>query len=151
MPRKTTKKSKSPVYFYDIRIDSRCVHSEHSSKECGHWSETWDNSFGYIRQSQYEYGFPSTLKFERGEEVIVVWAVWSSGNSFGNASGSGREVFGLFKDPKSARQLQEKLESITEYRETFITKDKQIHDLYIPWSGYFESLDCVHIEYTRIV
>jgi len=96
-----------------------------------------------------------------GTNVLIVWAEWSSGDSFGHATNGSTEVLGLFLDMASAKALADGIKNCNKkpyhysYRkETTPTSDG--YDIKTPdgqrftcgfasWNGYFESLTDVHI------
>lgn len=85
----------------------------------------------------------SNLDIKNGDKIYIVYAVWSTGDSFGQSDNSESECFGLFKDVDSAKELAAKLESSSEMKD-FVTSDGQVFNHYsLPWDGYFESLSYV--------
>lgn len=147
------------IYF--VNIEQTCLQSDYESKEYGSWSETWDNKFCFVEvvETVTHNTIKSKLDIKPGEEAIVVWIEWSSGDSFGYADNKYVEPIAVFKDVSSAEQLKEKiLEHVQIYQEEgnfekayhlkLTTNDGQTFDEYCDWIGYFERLEEVHIEHT---
>lgn len=92
-------------------------------------------SFGELSTSEcdnlwYER-FPVDFDVKVGDILHVVVAVWSTGDSFGNDIGRCSEVFGIFRERSEAIRFKEKLEN------------GEVE--YVPWNGYFESLDYISV------
>ena len=122
----------APHFGYTVQIKRRCDHSERSEEEYGSWSSSYTNTIDRLVKKVGEYpDVTSTLDLPPGTNALVVWAEWSSGDSFGNGTRSGSEAFGIFLDMASARAFKEELES---------------GSVGVPWDGYFESLDSINID-----
>lgn len=94
---------------------------------------TW--SFGEAELiSNKKYGaFPVDDSFEDAHKVYLVVAIWSTGDSFHQATADSAEIFGAFTNREEAETEAERLRNAT--------KDEK----YLPWHGYFESLEEVRI------
>lgn len=137
------------MFGYKVEIEQYCDHRERSEEQYGNWSASYTNSLKDEVKKTNDYpDIVSTLDIEPGTQALVVWAVWSTGDSFGRARGSQAEAAGIFTDMASAVQFREALYACNE-REGAIkltTSDGQEFELdYMPWFGYFESLDSVQI------
>lgn len=66
-----------------------------------------------------------------GDEIWLVWAKYSTGDSFGTDGGK-YELCSVFQDEQSARKEEKRLEEVTDYS--------------VPWTGFFEDLDYVTVE-----
>ncbi len=87
------------------------------------------------------------------EHYYLLYAVYSTGNSFGNAIGYHFEAIDLYKCPKKAREALKIIEDnedcvISNQKKTLelLTEDGKVHEYTIPWQGYFEGLDYVKVE-----
>ncbi len=129
----------SNQFGYRVVIDQYCDHSEYSDEAYGPWSTSHSNSFGSICKTEQYPDVTSEHDFAVGERVFVVWAEWSSGDSFGNGDRCSVEAFGVFKTGAEATAYQQELESAN-----------HSGDRWLPWFGYFESLDAVHVECATI-
>ena len=137
------------MFGYKVEINSICTESYRSEEEWGSWSSQYSNYFEDVTKTDTYPDITSSLDIKEGELCFVVWAEWSSGDSFGHGVNSNTEALAIFKDPESAKMFKKEVESITEYsRESFVTPDGQEHDIYCPWTGYFEELTEIHIEQT---
>jgi hypothetical protein len=92
-----------------------------------------------------------------GDIAFLVWADWSTGDSFGHGDRSNVESFGLFKNEADAYALQDALEHAKEdannpswdarHKFTWTSSEGQVVESgFLPWFGYFESLDNVYVE-----
>ena len=139
---------------YDIKIESRCTRDECEDAEYGSWSREYENSFKSIkRYSENEIKhqvFYSDLNLKPGDEVFVVWAEYSTGDSFGSSSRGSTEVIEIFTSLEEAKDIVDHLHKHTEYQFTGQTVSGRLMNLYCPWHGFFEHLDDIHIEHTII-
>lgn len=85
-----------------------------------------------------------------GDIVYVVFAVWSTGDSFGSYEGAGAEVMFVSKDPDVAYFVMRTLQNATGYSEKITWNNGQTRPIHIPWNGYFEQLNSLTV-YERIV
>lgn len=140
------------MFGYKVDIEQYCDHNERSDEDYGSWSSSFTNSLSDIVRKTNEYpDIVSSLDIAPGTRALVVWAVWSTGDSFGRSSGSGTEAFGIFTDIKSAEELQKAMEDYSHGNRkddiVVTTSDGQVFKLgYMPWFGYFDSLDSVRID-----
>ena len=146
--------TKLEMFGYIINIDQYCNHYEHSSEQYGNWSESHTNTLNRTANKTTE--FPVVVSIHdipSGSNALVVWAEWSTGDSFGKSSGGAAEVIGIFKDLDSAASLRNQIEDHTknrksgEYGYKFETPDGQIFESgFAPWTGYFETLESVNVD-----
>ena len=61
----------------------------------------------------------------------MVYYIWSTGDSFGHDEQYGCEVHGIYETKEEAVKERDRLSKVTDYS--------------VPWNGYFESLDSVHV------
>ena len=98
------------------------------------------------------------FKVEIGDSLIVVYAIYSTGDSFGRDDGACKEIIDVFKSPDRAHGCVKAVEATENgYNDYFnkeavwIREDGSVGKLdYAPWNGYFESLDGVHAELLRV-
>lgn len=143
------------MFGYKVEIEQYCDHHERDEEQYGSWSASYSNSINSVVQKTNDYpDVVSTLDIEPGTKALVVWAVWSTGDSFGRARGSQSEAIGIFTDMASAVQFREALDAHEKQGGTvkLTTSDGQEFEFgYMPWFGYFESLDSVHIDVVTVV
>jgi hypothetical protein len=140
-----------PMFGYNITIDSKCRESTSSGGRYGKWSSSYDQIINRAVTKSSNVDHPdvvSSLDIPRGSNALVVWTIYSIGDSFGRASMGRTEILGIFLDVKSANELMhyvvdnKKSDSIK-----LTTSDGQVFKIdYVPWHGYFESLDSVEID-----
>lgn len=156
---------RKPMFGYTFPIDSLLVHNYQEPVEDGSWEKEYENTPPTkIQKTQKTKEKPdviSSIDFNPGSLLYVVWAEWNSGDSFGVSHKGGTEAYGIFADYKSAIEFSEWLKNrdvplfILSSREKtveekarceFETSDGQSFDIvFIPWIGYFESLHDIHI------
>jgi hypothetical protein len=143
---KATVKEEPKAFGYKVEIDHYCTDSEYSNEEWGSWSEDWSNEFRSIRRSNPVTDYPDAVAIEDfapGEQVYVVWAEWSRGDSFGWANHGGVDALGVFRTWEQAEGLEKLARAATGYeRVEYLGLKYGFGDFH----GYFESLDDIHIE-----
>ena len=136
------------MFGYKVEINSICTESYRSEEEWDSWSSQYSNYFEDVTKTDTYPDITSSLDIKEGEMCFVVWAEWSSGDSFGTAHDGNAEALAIFTDVKSAKEFQEKVLNSEEYSVKFTTPDGQVHNVRCPWTGYFEELTEIHIEQT---
>lgn len=85
-----------------------------------------------------------------GDTVYAVIAVYSTGDTFGNSSGSELELVSIHKSEELAKKNVTKLQSENKderYSMEIELDNGEVLKRYCPWDGYFESLD--YVEYRK--
>lgn len=80
-----------------------------------------------------------------GDEVFVVVAVYSTGDSFGHDAGANVEVLGIYKSCGKAKKAKLAADECKDSNLVVKTESGKNLELYCPWNGYFESLDYVEV------
>ena len=129
----------------------RTDHYESSSERYGDWSESHTNRCGTIvNKVTSGPDIVSRLDIPQGSNALVVWVQWSTGDSFGTSEVGEAEVFGIFLDLLSAIKLRDALRT-AKGELNLTTPDGQTFKYdYLPWQGYFESLDFVEISVVAV-
>lgn len=141
------------MFGYKLELDCHCDDSSRSEEAYGPWSESWTNSFQRVKTCEKK-DYPdiiTTLEIKPGEKCFIVWAEYSTGDSFGHANGGQVSSLAVFKDRDAAVQFQKffsELGDSYQLNYKMKTSDDQEHDVYCGWLGYFDSLDDIHIEET---
>lgn len=152
-------------YGYRFDIKSERVAETEPTEKYGSWEKQCFNRPPEILVKTHQYpDIVSELDLESGTEAYVVWAEWSYGDSFGFALTCGHEVFGVFEYKVFAEQLVKFLSERTGDCGMFSpnpvdseictcsTGDGQVFNIpVLPWTGYFERLEEVHIEKVVVV
>lgn len=146
-----------PMFGYHVTINSTCYESERSGGRYGRWSEFWHQKIDRKVTKCSDGDIPevvSSLDIPSGSNALVVWAIYSNGDSFGRASMVGTEILGIFLDMKSANELMDHVSNNENEKSDSInitTTDGQVFKMdYVPWQGYFESLDSVEIDVASV-
>jgi len=142
--------SDEKTFGYKVDISSYCTESEYSDEPYGDWYTNTSNSFESISITDKYPDVASVEEFKTGDEVYVVWAEWSSGDSFGHGDRCSTEALAVFSKSEDAYGFAaecEKSNSKEGYSFTASTGQK-FNSGYVPWSGYFESLDGIHVAHS---
>ncbi len=99
----------------------------------------------------YDIEIPYAPLFE--ERYYLLYAVYSTGDSFGHDEGSSIEYIGFYKPSQLgiAQENERKLNDFTrdrnhgKYSVKLKSPEGKIYDQSVPWVGYFESLDHMDI------
>ena len=138
------------AFGYKVDIDHDCVESEHPDEAYSAWSEDWSNSFRTIRRSSPQDAYPDAVAvedFAPGDLVYVVWAEWTQADSYGAARGRGCDVLGVFRTWDEAHGLEELARAAQDYEPV---EYLGLAYRFGAFTGYFDTLDAVHIEQTHI-
>lgn len=119
---------------------------------------SWDLLGCSIKEEGEYFDVIAPFEVKSGDSVIVVYAVYSTGDSFGHDEGACKEVIDVFKDMDKAEACVRAIESTTkswddrtEKKAEWIREDGSAGKLdYVPWNGYFESLDYVRAETVEV-
>jgi hypothetical protein len=95
---------------------------------------------------EYEY-IEVDDDFDTTGNIYLVLAVWSTGDSFGNDGGACCEIFAAYNIREDAEEAERLLLRASAGNDMF--KGLELPDgfklSYIPWMGYFKSLDYITI------
>ena len=75
----------------------------------------------------------------------LVFAVYSTGDSFGHDEKSSLEIFDIYKTLEEAKACKDTLEKANDFSEMIITSTGKKFKTSIPWHGYFEHLNYIEI------
>ena len=143
--------SKVKMYGYKVIIDQHCDDSYQSPEQWGEWHSSHTNTFSSISKDNSEYpDVVSTEDIKDGQNCFVIWAEWSSGDSFGHGDRSNVEALAVFSQSKDAFDMKNALKKPMDgYSYDFTASTGQnFHSDFAGWSGYFESLDDIHVSPT---
>ena len=129
-----------------VETELTCTDSHHDTEDrFGDWYAYYD--FEVLLVSLKGEKIDSiAVDFEAkvGDEVYVLWMIYSSGDSFGRSSGDG-EVIWVFKDYKIAMEAYKKWYKAEEYSISFVVDGGHTMTTSNPSSGYFEHQDSLHL------
>jgi len=136
----------------NVNIDHTCTYSKRSKEAYGDWRSDYSNDLESVTISEDGYGEPIDFEVENGEEVFVVWAEYSTGDSFGRSSGS-FDVVTVYKSEdkanKAAKILTSPVSDGKDYYESWTveltTEGGSLLKYNRPWMGYFEHLEGVNV------
>ncbi len=143
--------------LYSIEVEDD-LHGHDTSKADpdDKWSRasthTEHNITGFKVRSEIQYG-DVMVPYEPEIDVdyYLLYVVYSTGDSFGHDSGNSVEYIGLYtkEELHIAKENQQRIETHNRgKRETklqLLMPNTSDFDIYVPWHGFFESLDYVNI------
>jgi hypothetical protein len=107
----------------------------------------WDVHGISLSDKDGEYALPVDFPVQVGDKVYVVYAIYSSGDTFHRDVSSNFEVISFHKNYDIAMKNQEALQELHKNAQMQIEYDSgAVVKRYCPWDGYFESLDNVIVE-----
>jgi hypothetical protein len=133
-----------------VTYDELCTHNEHSGERYGDWSESYSSSVtGAHRIGDDEktsYNSETFIVPDDATEVFVVYMIYNTGDSFGNADGK-IDIIHCTVSEEAADRLAK---YITEHPDEFTIKftDDFGRDISLDnrGAGYFERISYVGIE-----
>ena len=139
--------NKNLMFGYKVQIEQYQDESYRSDEEYGDWQESYSNTFNSVEKIEKYPDLVSVEELIQGNPVHVVWAEWSDGDSFGNSYRGRVEAYGVFSKWEDALGLKTALENSTNNGYNFTASTGQVFESkYVPWNGYFESLDSINID-----
>lgn len=142
MAKRSVSAQKSKPKAYGIKIDYRtyCYDSYRSPEPYGEWREEcsfhMEDSFEITDEEGY-YDLLVDFEPQTDTPYHVVYCVYSSGDSFGRSSGN-HSFLAFVKTVEEARKLVDVFSKTGE--NDYCVKVDGV-DYYLPWKGYFESLE----------
>ncbi len=101
---------------------------------------------GFTVESKW-HDFSVDFEPNHDSTYFLLYAVYSTGDSFGHDQDGAIEYLGLFENYKTAELNMKRVEAMTDFGScTLLTDVGMDYDVYIPWFGYFESLSYIRIE-----
>jgi hypothetical protein len=98
-----------------IDFNHTLTDSHRADEEYGDWSESYYNSLNSVKLASDIPDLVTSLDIKEGDDIFVVWAEWTVGDSFGSSDCGEYEPFGVFKDYESAYVLESFLEFTNNY------------------------------------
>jgi hypothetical protein len=148
-------KNVSDPYLF-VRINDICTHSYREDRDWGHWEETYMNNLESVSldkdRAYYSESVPVDFEVAKGDIVYVLWAEYSTGDSFGRGVRNATDIVHVFKDENKAWDAYRLLMDVGEKDRSgkFVSDTGKEVPYYCPWLGYFEELDALHVD-TAIV
>lgn len=141
-----------------INTYNRCTQSQRSEEAYGEWYESYDfriNSVHLDRTSDYDEEFDVPFEVVEGDEVYILYMIYTSGDSFGYSDGNS-EIIWVFKDKEVARKAEgvyiDAVES-EEYNNSLIevvVDGGTTLKLSNPAWGYFENVSTIELETFKV-
>ena len=143
------------LYLY---FNRKCISSEDTFN-----SDDYSGSYHYVYSNSLEKYSLSKIEslldlnqeiieipfeFNKDEPLYLLWAEYSSGNSFGSSINEFIDVIGIYKTYKKVKRRKKLLYNFTEKMGNsvqLITELGSKYHYHIPWFGYFESLGYINI------
>jgi len=140
-----------------VTMDRRLIHSHYSDEKYGEWSETWTNDLGSVSLSKtYDSDIVDIdYDIQKDDIVYVLWAEWSSGNSFGYGENNSYDIIHVFRSKDIAKKAYEILISpATDFDEWSVNYETDTGisvNYFRPWLGYFERDLTLHLDIAEVV
>jgi hypothetical protein len=121
-------------------------------------STDWNFRNVYIVDENASWDFCLPFEVKQGDDVWVVAAIYSTGDSFGRDDRACVEYIDAFMDKHKARECarladasQKGWNDHEDKKVEWVREDGSAGKLgYVPWNGYFEVLDEVRCEYLEV-
>lgn len=141
--------------YVQLNYEHSLVDCHQEEGEYGSWGKTYTFDGPTHGKLSADYGEPILDSAQPGQTFYAVIAVWSSGDSFGCAESGSMDVISVYPTLQQAESVVEKLSAHTaryssdqwnyEYRCDIETPDGQPYRYYVPWLGYFETLEVLEV------
>lgn len=136
-----------------VDYSSNCYEHYTSPEQWGSWYSHSDPSIDgvHIRKSIGE-SFEVPFDVEVGDTVLVLYMVYSTGDSFGHSTGN-LSIEWVFKDKQLAYDAYNKLveaEKAEKYHFMVALEDGSEMTLYNPSHGYFEHMERIDLQSMRV-
>lgn len=82
------------------------------------------------------------------KSYILLWADYNTGDSFGSDRNL-TEFIDLFETVEAAEAARKALETATGDAQ-YTREDGSVVQMYVPWHGYFESLNSINLDLVRV-
>jgi len=132
-----------------VDIEKHCDHYKHDGEKYGSWSSSYTNNLKtvkIIKNDNSNNGEPIDFDVDVGDTVYVIWAEYSSGDSFGHSDRGSTEILQVYKSLNKAKLAHDMLEKSRKYECKIFSEVGEEVKCFIPWIGYFESLDKLHLD-----
>lgn len=178
MAKKTKKPLKEEIKQTYISVVSRSrTHITREANDDDKWdrddtSTDWD--IRGIELTKDGYGdIPVTFPIEENKTYYLLYAIWSTGDSFGHDDGAHCEGIALYLDKDKAyiaeQLIREHADKYREYNNYWASKmskkpkdfqeftvkialeDGTVLPVHASWNGYFDSLDRVDVEAVSLI
>lgn len=146
-----------PVLYLHTTESSTGGEPESDEEWCYHSDIIMSVSFDAVSRANNSFwsagrSFEVSKEVFEADEVFLVIVRFSDGGTFGRTRGY-YNVQGAFLTENEALQFAESIENGTYVKEVKQAREKSrfgSYDIYIPWVGYFSSLEGVEIHCFRI-
>ena len=139
--------------YLNTNCSGECTREANTDDEWdrGDTHTSWYFGNAHISEKSYDQYIEVDFDVQQGDTIYLVGVVWSTGDSFGHDDGSCFELFAAYKEKSKADEAAKILESSASMSWHNKVKLPDGYELsYIPWQGYFESLDYVEV-FERVI
>lgn len=116
-------------------------------------STSWSIKGISLSDSDSQHALPADFAVEVGDTVYVVYAIYSTGDTFHRADGEYLEVLSFHKNRETAYKNEASLNGRrdrgsagNDFQMTIEFDNGKKVQRHCPWDGYFESLDSVSVD-----
>lgn len=147
-----------------IKVDKDIIttNSYQEPVQFGEWYEVCQigiNGIDLISENSF-FDLVVPFEIEHFKPYWLLYVIWSDGDSFGHADGCWFEAVGLYDKEtydigvKNKERIEEHYKD-SEGRDKFsidlLDHDENEYMMHVPWTGYFESMDCVELEEVHLI
>lgn len=139
-----------------INKTNRCVENQEPEEAYGDWYTRYEfriNSVHLSRESDYDEEFDVPFDVAEGDEVYILYMIYTSGDSFGHSEGN-TEIIWVFKDEQIARKAEDIYINAVEDDNSSLIKVEvdggSILGLSNPAWGYFENCSDIQLETFKV-
>lgn len=116
------------------------------------YRSTYENISIRLNNKGYDYrSYHTDEEIKKGDTVHVIYCIYSTGDTFGRHHSGGIEIMYVTKNEADANAVYKALNNYKRPARAWtsasnISTSTGEISMYIPWDGYFESLDELHYE-----
>ena len=148
-----------------IEVDSSCLEDYWDGEQYGDWYQSLDFSIKSVHLQKPEYAtyeeFEVPFDVVSGDEVHILWMMYSSGDSFGQSDGN-HELIWIFKDKEVAKAAEisytniatnESINNNCDHDSSMITiviDSGEEMKLSNPAWGYFENVSSINLQTFKV-
>ena len=152
--RKKTPVEQAPKKYLTLNCDSYSYVTREADPEDSWGADDtatdWTVNGISLSDQDSQYALEPDFDVEVGDTVYVVYAVYSTGDTFHHASGAYLEVLSFHKNGDLAHQnasgARERSNRESAYTMTITYDSGAQVSRHCPWDGYFESLDYIQVD-----
>lgn len=149
--------------YLKIHVDKRCEHQHREPERFGEWEERYSITVGeeaklLKNRSSWGDDVPCPEGVKVGDTVYLVFAIWSSGDSFGMAHGGSSDAVGAYRTAEEAERVAAILRKgdrsgdyETRTAAEILDGNGRPYRYCKDWMGYFDSLNSIEVHPIKVI